>query len=121
VHFGAIVGPVLARRAILVAAGVTLTGLAAAATPLVASPGTGPLLRVVVAGKGSVTSSPKGIACPKRCSVAYPVNARVRLFAYPAKGWRFARWSGGCTGSRQCVTKIVEKTVVRATFTRKAS
>jgi hypothetical protein len=105
-------------RAIAVTAGVALAGLGGATAPLLASPNSRPLLRVVVSGRGSVTSSPKGIACPKRCSAAYPTDARVRLFSHPAAGWRFSHWADGCTGSRQCVTKMAETTVVRAAFIR---
>jgi hypothetical protein len=111
----------------VVAAGVTLASVGGAAAPLLAAPGSDPVLRVRVTGKGSVTSEPKGtigpvkIMCPKRCSANYPVNARIRLYAYPAAGWRFSGWAGGCAGTRECLTKIVDTTVVRASFVRKSA
>jgi hypothetical protein len=59
---------------------------------------------VRVAGRGRVTSRPRGlVSCPGRCrgTLAYATSAR--LVATPAKGWRFVRWSGDCSGRSACV------------------
>ena len=52
---------------------------------------------VVVYGKGKVTSSPRGIACPKTCAGYFPKDSRVHLVAHPAGGWRLVHWTGKCT------------------------
>jgi Divergent InlB B-repeat domain len=59
-------------------------------------------VRVVVGGKGRVTSTPIGIACTKACAHSFAAGTRVRLTASPARGWRFAGWSGGCSGRSLC-------------------
>ncbi len=57
---------------------------------------------VTIAGLGSVTSTPKGIACPKSCrSAAFFKSEHVSLVARAAAGWRFVRWGGWCTGTRR--------------------
>jgi hypothetical protein len=53
---------------------------------------------IVINGKGKVTSSPHGIACPKTCRGYFPKDSHVRLAAHPASGWKVAKWSGDCTG-----------------------
>lgn len=77
-----------------------------------------PTLTVTIAGKGRVTSVPRGISYPKVCRSSYRTNARIRLIAHPAKGWRLSAWSGECLGNRQCALKLVGPTRVRATFAR---
>lgn len=76
-------------------------------------------LRVSVGGPGKVTSSPRGIACPRRCSSTYPDEARVRLRPKARKGARFKRWSGACRGTRGCVVRMNRARAVRAVFVRK--
>jgi hypothetical protein len=75
-----------------------------------------PVLKVRVSGKGTITSNPTGIRCPKKCSAHFPTDARVKLVPHASKGWSFSSWSGGCRGSRDCDTKLVLATTVRATF-----
>jgi hypothetical protein len=54
-------------------------------------------------GRGVVTSTPRGISCPKRCSASF-VASSISLRAKPAKGYRFAGWTGGeCRGRGACV------------------
>jgi hypothetical protein len=53
-------------------------------------------------GRGTVTSTPAGISCPKRCSATFTA-ATIGLRAKPAKGYRFAGWSGDCRGKATCV------------------
>jgi hypothetical protein len=48
-------------------------------------------VRVRTSGRGRV-------ACAPRCSSTFPAGTALTLRARPAKGWRFAGWSGGCTG-----------------------
>ncbi len=76
-------------------------------------------LSVVVRGPGKVTSSPAGIACPRRCSARFTDEARVRLRPKARKGARFKRWSGACRGSRACVVRMSRARVVWASFARK--
>lgn len=54
---------------------------------------------VVINGKGKVTSTPGGIACPRTCRAFFPKDSRVHLVAHPAAGWRVARWKGDCTAT----------------------
>ncbi|HEU0305116.1 MAG TPA: hypothetical protein VFR32_11110 [Gaiellaceae bacterium] len=69
-----------------------------AGAPLARAP-----LAVSVTGKGSVTSSPAGIACGTACGVVLPRGVRMTLSAVPEPGWVFAGWSGSCRGvSRSC-------------------
>jgi hypothetical protein len=51
-------------------------------------------LTVHVDGKGTVTSSPGGIDCPKDCSSLFDADTEVALTAKPADGWTFDGWDG---------------------------
>jgi hypothetical protein len=73
-------------------------------------------ITVAKAGKGMVTSSPSGIACGKACSHGYPYGTSVTLKAKPAKGARFAGWSGSCKGSKSCKVTTNDNVAVRAKF-----
>lgn len=88
---------------------VTLTA------PLSATAVFGPLripVRVSVAGRGRV-------ACSPRCSHAFRAGAALTLRAVAAKGWRFARWSGGCSGTRPVCRPATDFALaVRAVFHR---
>jgi List-Bact-rpt repeat protein len=75
-------------------------------------------LSVAVTGNGRVTSSPAGLACSARCARVFEPGAHVRLVAAPARGWRFAGWSGGCGGRGTCIVSNQVPTV-RARFVRK--
>ena len=63
-------------------------------------------VRIVVKkiGRGVVTSAPAGISCGTRCATTEPVGDVLRLKARSAKGFRFVRWSGGCSGRRPTCT-----------------
>src|SRR5262245_29513505 len=109
----------LRRKAFVVWGVAILVSLGTLWTPVAG--GSGPArvwLKVMVLGRGTVTSSPKGISCPIRCSARVRIDARIRLIPRAATGWRFSSWSGGCVGARQCVAKVVLPTVVRAKFTK---
>ena len=68
-----------------------------------------------VAGKGTV-------ACSPSCAREIPTGDPITLRAVPAKGWKFARWSGGCAGLRAtCRPKTTAALSVRATFTKLAA
>jgi hypothetical protein len=76
-----------------------------------------PTLRASVVGKGRVTAH--GLDCPGVCRVRvqpYPVS----LTARPARGWRFAGWSGACRGAGAvCRLPAPQADVaVRARFTK---
>lgn len=67
-------------------------------------------------GKGKVASSPGGISCGKACSHGYGYGTSLKLKAKPAKGSRFVRWSGACTGAARCTIAITDNVRVGATF-----
>jgi hypothetical protein len=96
----------------LIAASAIWTGSASSVFAAHAAP----TLKVTVLGKGTVTSSPARINCPKKCSAHFATNSRVRLAAHPAAGWTLFAWSGGCGGHRACVTKLVYRQFVQAKF-----
>lgn len=76
-------------------------------------------LAVSVKGQGRVTSSPRGISCPRLCSAQLPSHESVTLTARPAKGWRFSAWTGACRGRRTtCQVSLVRASSARATFVR---
>jgi len=76
----------------------------------------GPLrvpVRVATTGRGSVRCTPV-------CSRAFSAGDPLTLRAVPAKGWKFVRWSGACTGSRPVCRPATDFALgVRATFRRK--
>jgi hypothetical protein len=63
-------------------------------------------LKVGRTGHGSVTSSTRGIHCPGRCSHAYTKGSKVKLVAHAARGWRFAKWTGACSGHGACTVRL---------------
>jgi Divergent InlB B-repeat domain len=72
--------------------------------------------RVTVRGKGKVTSSPAGIACPSRCRATF--TRSVTLRPRPARGYSFAGWAGACTGRAACRLTFGHAGTVRASFRR---
>ena len=80
------------------------------------------LLKVheVGGGSGKVTSTPKGISCPKKCSHAYAFGKKVTLKAKAGQGSSFAGWSGhACSGRSRCRLTINGPVAVTAKFTLK--
>jgi hypothetical protein len=70
-------------------------------------------VRVTTAGRGKVRCTPV-------CSKSFPAGDRITLTAVPAKGWKFASWSGACKGKRLvCRPATVTAVNARATFRRK--
>ena len=79
------------------------------------------LVKVRKAGNGSgkVTSSPKGLNCPHKCSHGFAFGTTLTLKARAAKGSAFAGWSGPCTGRARCKLKVTGHLAVTAKFTAK--
>jgi len=75
-------------------------------------------LTVRVSGKGLVTSRPRGIRCRQRCTVELDRDATVRLTPVRARGYRFVRWTGDCTGTRGCSLAVTAGAIVRGVFAR---
>lgn len=76
----------------------------------------GPLripLRLAVTGKGR-------IVCTPACRTTVPGGEPLALRALPTLGWKFARWSGACTGTRPvCRPATTYSVAARAIFTKK--
>jgi hypothetical protein len=68
------------------------------------------------AGKGTVTSSPSGIACGKTCSHGYVYGTSVTLKAKAARGSTFSGWSGACKGGKSCKVTANDNVTVQAKF-----
>jgi Divergent InlB B-repeat domain len=76
-------------------------------------------LSVKVKGKGRVTSSPVGLACPKTCVTSFAADSAVRLIAKPAKGYKLSKWTGSCRGAGRCTVTVSKDQSVGATFVKK--
>lgn len=77
-----------------------------------------PTLSVVLAGAGSVTSSPAGIDCGATCSASF---AKGTVITLTASGANFSGWSGGCSGTSTCTVTLNANTSVTATFGSRGS
>lgn len=75
-------------------------------------------LTVKRSGSGTVTSSPTGVTCGSDCKEAYYAGTVVTLTPVPATGYKFARWSGACTGTGACTITMTASKTATATFTR---
>lgn len=74
-----------------------------------------PILSVVLAGNGTVTSNPVGIECGSACSAPFNRGTSVTL---TATGVGFSGWTGGgCAGKGTCIFTLNQNTTVTATFT----
>lgn len=75
-------------------------------------------LSVTVGGtsRGTVTSVPRGIACPETCSAHFAQGTVVALTAAPASGYVFAAWSANVSDSANTlqVTMSANRAVVAA-------
>src|SRR5262249_31543709 len=74
---------------------------------------------LAVRGSGTVSLKPTGTACATAsCTATVPAGTSLTLTARPANGYRFAGWSGGCTGTNPTCTIDVEDNVsATAVFT----
>ena len=54
-------------------------------------------LTVAVVGPGRVVSTPRGIACSRRCTATFERGMRLARRGVPAGGARFVGWSGACS------------------------
>ena len=77
-------------------------------------------IRVTVTrkGRGTIVSTPGGIACPGRCTATF-TGGTVSLRAKPAKGYRFASWSGDCRGKSACFLTTDADHAVAALFRKR--
>lgn len=73
-------------------------------------------LTVTKTGKGTVTSTPAGIACGKTCTHGYAYGTSVTLNAKAATGSTFAGWSGACKGRSSCKVTTNGTLAVTAKF-----
>jgi len=73
-------------------------------------------LTVRSAGGGTVQSAPSGIVCGGVCSSAFASDTRVSLTAVPQAGYRFAGWSGACSGLGACTVYMDASLLVEARF-----
>lgn len=74
-------------------------------------------LTVTVAGRGTVTSVPKGIACPKACAKQFAKGKTVKLTPRAAAGSTFSRWTGACAKvKRVCTLKLTAAKRAGAVF-----
>ena len=72
-------------------------------------------LTVTKSGNGIVTGGP--INCGPTCAVLVSANTVVTLSAVPAVGFRFAGWTGSCTGTSDCSVTMDGRRDITATFT----
>ena len=81
------------------------------------APPAGPLLSVVVAGPGSVTSAPAGIQCGTSCAATFATGQTVTLTATARDGGSFIGWGGACTGAApSCSVPMTAAASVTASF-----
>ena len=66
-------------------------------------------------GFGKVTSSPKGISCPKTCSHKFVYGTSLTLKAKASPGSAFGGWSGAAGCGRKATCKVRAKTPLTLT------
>jgi hypothetical protein len=66
-------------------------------------------------GKGTVTSSPKGIVCPPACEAPFPRGSTVTLAAAPGTGNAFTGWTDTCARSGLGTCPVPVSTNIEAT------
>ena len=73
-------------------------------------------LTVTGGNGGIVTSTPGGIDCGTRCTAGFAAGTTVNAIARPNPGYRFAGWTGACTGTRTCDLTMNANKAVQASF-----
>jgi hypothetical protein len=66
---------------------------------------------------GTVTTVPAGINCGTTCVAGFALGTNVSVVATPNPGFRFAGWSGACSGTNVCDLVMNSNMSVSATFT----
>ena len=112
-------GACLGRAACVLKLSADATVAATFETPPPPPPG-GHTLSVTVDGEGTVGSTPGGIDCGFSCSAGFEAGTKVTLSRAAAGGWRFAGWSGACSGAGACTIRMDGDAAVKATFVRVA-
>jgi hypothetical protein len=67
-------------------------------------------------GSGSVRGKSVGIACAGVCEEQVRGGAEVSLIANPAPGSAFTGWTGGCSGTTECVVSMTQARSISAKF-----
>lgn len=65
---------------------------------------------------GTVTSVPGGVDCGTRCVASFAAGSAVTLVARTQPGYRFAGWTGACTGTQACDLALSANASVQAAF-----
>jgi hypothetical protein len=71
---------------------------------------------VAGAGKGTVSSTPAGIACPGACSTSVVQGSELVLEAAPDAASTFGGWGGDCAGTGACRLTVDRAKSVSARF-----
>jgi len=68
-------------------------------------------------GKGAINGT-QGINCGRICSATVVRGTAGSFTATPEAGFRFANWSGACTGSGACNVTVNAATTIQANFVK---
>ncbi len=78
------------------------------------------VVRLTGSGRGTVSSTPRGIACGSDCTEAYLRGTVVSLTAVPARNSTFVRWEGACNSRKPaCRLTLAADSSVVARFRRR--
>lgn len=73
-------------------------------------------LGVTISGKGAVQSDIPGVDCSASCGTDWDRGDTISLSPASADGYRFVRWSGGCSGDADCSLTLDASKDVTALF-----
>jgi Divergent InlB B-repeat domain len=73
-------------------------------------------LQVSVSGQGLVTSTPSRLSCRSQCAAEFDQGSQVTLTPETAEGFRFAGFSGACSGQSQCSFTMTSDATVGVDF-----
>jgi Beta-lactamase enzyme family len=74
------------------------------------------VLRVELKGRGSIRSSPAGIACPQTCWHRFAIDTRVTLDIHSSRRWHLVGWGGRCGHVSKCPVVMTVGRTVRASI-----